>query len=763
MSLQGLPDFQHVRTERTLTLYSAYEGGALPVSAAHLVIASQRTGQTDLLLEAVRGSSAMLPPAPYGTLDLRVEPADVTDAALAMARDERADAQIRPATLAGGWLHLRSPELLNGLHAYAAPAELSWNGLGVARSVFWLDEQTTRELRGLLHGAILPLSLTAEAVLEGVAPRWDGSVTFDPARVGAALPGASVRHDAIVTWALGLPDALSFSRPPTDDERPLLAATLADRIVARWGRFVASSGELTPTVVFDQPFDAGRVEWNLSEAVAVRRVIYLRLDALAAMQQLASAHGPESLFRERVVPALQTGFVPVRVSANLPDVRVGVEQLGVKLAAPANPPLRFQAVAANVELLPPTDTAETVLRFSPAETPTFTATPVVYLRENGRLQAHEGTPISATGRHVALAPDTFPVRFVPIRADGALLALAELDVTCAWEGGTVACRLNDQTPAAALAMPRTATATLTVVANPHTGTPQTLGPMPARPLALGLFSFPAYGPHAIDVRATFPAGVELLAVELAPEDGPTTTLALTPAQPAKPWRWLARSPFLAGYRYRVQHPDQQFGPWSALQMGDAPLVLNASERIPPMQSTTETILVAGLACTPHPDDPLVYRYVPLTPGPQRSSSGDVALTVISTEGFAMLQLGTQWAASDATLTTAQTQIAAQRGLPDASSIRLTPDLLRVERAVLWLHTAAGSTTELATSTTSQMPPYSAVFNVRLDAEQQARVLSALGGSRDTLGVTYHTDTISATTDVADWFTGNGGLAHVQRI
>lgn len=99
----------------------------------------------------------------------------------------------------------------------------------------------------------------------------------------------------------------------------------------------------------------------------------------------------------------------------------------------------------------------------------------------------------------------------------------------------------------------------------------TFGPVPAKGLELGLYSFREFGPHAVRINCTFNDDKPLLAIDLLPEDRPETSeeisvIALTPAQPSKEWTYFARSPFHFGYRYRL-HPraDEAPGAWSEIR------------------------------------------------------------------------------------------------------------------------------------------------------------------------------------------------------
>ena len=189
-----------------------------------------------------------------------------------------------------------------------------------------------------------------------------------------------------------------------------------------------------------------------------------------------------------------------------------------------------------------------------------------------------------------LTADDFPVRFVGIGATAALLEQASISVECRGQfGGKPFGTIVELRPEAAdvgVTVPAEAVLeSIRIDALERGGGAKTLHlVMPfAQSTLIDLSSFPEFGSHLVVVEAGLDGGpIGLLAVDLVgegreDEDGATETIALTDAAPKKEWRYTARSPFRAGYRYRRRaDAGQPPRPWSDVQPPDAPLRLTPS-------------------------------------------------------------------------------------------------------------------------------------------------------------------------------------------
>jgi hypothetical protein len=131
-----------------------------------------------------------------------------------------------------------------------------------------------------------------------------------------------------------------------------------------------------------------------------------------------------------------------------------------------------------------------------------------------------------------------------------------------------------------------------------------------------------------------------------------------------------------------------------------------------------------------------FYYVPGEPAPERSPAGKPTLNFLLSDQFAMLQLGTRWEADTNLLEAARQEI--QNRFPDldAKLVRFTSAPVSVEGVALILLADDGKEEEKQVVTSSGFPPYAALFNVTLTAEEKARVASALNGRTGLLKVVY---------------------------
>ncbi|MBN1203831.1 MAG: hypothetical protein JXB05_02765 [Myxococcaceae bacterium] len=598
MGLRGLPDFRRPLGTEGFLLFSCYEDEGFVLLPDQLEIARRDDGSPDLSLELVLRSGVFLPADAYGVLDLRLRSKIPAEAALAFLRQRHPQAMVTPASFRSGYLRLQVLHTHGAPPSLPAPTPLGWNGLGQARYISRLTVEATHWLKGALQEDLLAVLAAAEVELAGVSPVLPLRVRFDPAALLATLAtrADSERRLAREQLEAALREQLhSRSVEVVGDEhevdRQTLVEALADRIQQRWGTPIPSP-ELTPrpylALAPPDAIGAGRFEWDLSEPVPVSRVFVLRLDPLEAARGLVRERGLDAVFRQTMVPALPTGALAVSVSANLPPVRPGVIAMGATLRAPPRLPWRFQAAIATVELAPPKDTATAILRISSLEEPEYRVSTFVILQEQGRISRVEGPEFPHRGDRLYLGLDLFPAEFLVLEADPSLLQLATVRAILRRTLGDVeavqAVELDLGRPQAALALPHDAGgATLAFEARERGEGRRVLrlGPMPAVSTRIGLYSFPEYGPHAVEVRCTFDGGAELFAIDLLPEERAEspeglTVLALTPERPTREWRWRATSPFTPGYRYRP-HPTPGEPPalWSESLSPFEPLVLRA--------------------------------------------------------------------------------------------------------------------------------------------------------------------------------------------
>ncbi len=602
MPLQDLPDFHAPLRGEGFMVFLPFASRAAAEQVASpdaLALARGEDGTPALRLELVRG-----PEGTRGVLEMAVAPRYAAAAALALARTRHPGATVRPAPFSRGFIRLFPAGQVPGmapetLAALLQPVPLAWSGAEAARFRVPLGEEGAALVQGALEGGVFTFGAYAEVELPGVAPRLDARVRFDPAALVEALAqdageGRVVSCEALRRRFRDRPETVPLrlegpgAERAADDER---AEVLTHFVCTRLARFVpaAAPSPLRETfVTLDAP-GAGRgaSAWDLSEPWASALPLVLTLHPLEEARRLAEAGGAAGLIRRTTVPALDLGGFRLTARANLPAGLAEVGEVAVQVHAPARRPGRG-AIDATLRLLPPTFVAEAALRFVPGEAPAYTWRADVVLND-GRVLSWGADPDAgmarATAADLVVGPGDLPAEVVAVRPDPALLAMADLRCVCAWSETRRGARVRvvrertlprgaGDAAAAAFLVPREGRdATLLLEARDAEGRVVTLGPGEARSVSPGLYSFPEYGPHEVEVAVRTDAPV---LVELVAEDRPdsaTETLAFYPGGGAQRWGWMAHSPFCPGFRWRARAdtPGADPGAWATVQPPFRPL------------------------------------------------------------------------------------------------------------------------------------------------------------------------------------------------
>src|SRR5215213_3087649 len=107
MSLQGLPDFEQPIQVEGAQVFFPYQGnGPHLLTPDGLEVAERGDGAVDFQLDVVRGRTPLLPPKPYGVLDLRLCARYRMEASLRLLRELRPAAMLAPIGFTAGWLRL---------------------------------------------------------------------------------------------------------------------------------------------------------------------------------------------------------------------------------------------------------------------------------------------------------------------------------------------------------------------------------------------------------------------------------------------------------------------------------------------------------------------------------------------------------------------------------------------------------------------------------------------------------------------------------
>ncbi|MBO9522992.1 MAG: hypothetical protein J7518_15780 [Nocardioidaceae bacterium] len=567
MSLRGLPDLgAPVFLDGALAGYAGFEDPALVlVPPRRLRLARREDGRYAFTMERFRPRNAVWP-APYGVVTLGVEAERPEDEVLAAARAADPNARVVPATLATGTLRLAGMT-----HA----ADLAWDGIGTCT---WSERLTPEEittLRGAVQGAFPEIRADAVVEVMGVPARHDARVTLDPQALSTALialhtaRGRDLARADVLGWlrtevvpgvgAGVLVEVRAAGTPPAEEQ---LAEALADRIRSRWRGWVPPVAEAP-----------GRWTWDLAEPTVTWREHLLTLPLFDAFIEIAAhldEHEPPGVDLEPV----PTGWRTVTVLANLPGDQSGLAGAGVDITAPPRPPARPQAVTATVELAADRPTGTATLRLAPGEEPDFVRQTWVVVADSQGVREVRGAEVPVHGERFTLRPVDFPLRYLRVDAEQALLDLASVRLGLRRTDGKPFLGQDEFTverPRADLPLPADADVEARVRITSPADASLDLGPFATTdPLWLGRHLLPSWGPHGIQVGG---GHGDLVAVALRPEtsDGDGEIVTLTRAHPVRTWTWFADDPFRGGYQFRIVPAGTAPGPWSAVRRYDEQL------------------------------------------------------------------------------------------------------------------------------------------------------------------------------------------------
>lgn len=600
MHLQGLPDFQNPIISEGVQIFNSYESaGKYIVMPNGLKLAERSDGSPDFMLEFVRGLNPALPPMPHGVLDFRVTPTYMTDQALRILREIHPGAMVQPSLFSSGKLIIQTMGRYSQPDDIRAPLQMAWNGLGVARSFMHISLDTATIIKNLLENDILALKAYAELEMTGVSPRVPVKVKFDPKTLIGALvslgdENPTVQLSKVLEFFMRDPQSipLEISGDLNDIDRREFSEAITDRLIDRFFSFTLLPEdfmELYILLLGKDQVKSGTFEWDLSEPLEVRRAFILNLTPLEAISDWTKYHKYDGIYREVVVPVMQTGFLQVTILANLPAQMIGVFMIGVNITAPPNPPNRSHALFESIELKPQDASSKVILRFSPAEKQEYRLQTFAVIRDAGGPKELQGPETTHEGDYIELKLEDFPIEFVTVRASKNLLKRSFFRGSCSWSAsGTIVNQpfeLSTDNPFTAIAIHKDIEdVALEVEAYPIDGSGSIkIGPIKTKSLDIETYLFPEYGPHKIGIECIFSGDVGLFAIDILPESTPesqASVLHFTPMQPKREWGWIADSPFHSGYKYREhKNPDQVQASWSEVRSAFEDLVIQVNKVI----------------------------------------------------------------------------------------------------------------------------------------------------------------------------------------
>ena len=593
MSFAARPDWRSPLAIAQRRAYAAYDQPGRFLLPPQALAASRGDGEAPLRLDIVqqdRGDAL----ARYSILSLAFAADFGLDAARQAAFDLGARAQLAPMPVDGGWLRLNAVQALDLPPALGELLPLDAASLGALNLAVRLDGAGTDLFVAALQRGLLAVGASAWLRVRGVAERVPLSLSFDPANLLAAvraLAGGSDEVDAALLRQrlIDAPHLLGLRLSENSGEiaKETLADAVLDRIAARFAapRPSPADAPVGVRLAFDPAaMAAGRVQWNLADALLAPRLLTLEADPLGPLRTLPAGELHDRVVRRFDVRALASGWRCLSVRANLPPRRVGLVSAQVEVQVPAKPPARMFTLKATAPLASSDKPVSLDLRLSPSEPLAYQWQANAVLLSDGRAETLKGPLRSGEREHLLVGIDDFGLRWLPVEAEPAFLGEADIEVECfgtrkgkPWSARVT---LDVARPELAFAVPFDVDdAAIRAVARARRdGAQRAMAPLAADSLRLDAFSFEGSGSRELALSCEFDDDARQCAIEIAPEDGiddpaRRKRVSFLRTRPQQSFGWLALSPFRGGYRWRW-HAQ---APWSPVLQPDAPLRLRSSD------------------------------------------------------------------------------------------------------------------------------------------------------------------------------------------
>lgn len=601
----AFPDFgkSHILDQVSSPLFSVWNKEKEWVSVpSALTLATNPFDQKQLgfYLELVRGPAPFLPPAPYGVLEMQLEPENDLARIIEALREIEVGAVVHHPTFQQSVLSVDVALTDDALQQLIVKPEKSGvNALGSMLSVRHLSQETAMAFKAALEGEQMNLAVVAEMEILGMAPRLPVQVTLDPGRVLAKLLSLAdsdrVIHRKVVHAAFydSIDSAALFILESGEiNNKELLAATLTDHVRKLLGEFAPCPSEVKEPcmrLVSTTALPARVID--LSRPLRVPRVFILNFHPLEAMRQIVETHGVDAVVHKTVVPSMNLGHQRISISANLPLHINGSQKIGVDLHAPANAPHRQHQLDARITFKDFNDDSPTrkshneIWKLALNESLSYEATPFVILPEAGGKGELFGETFTSSAPSLTLDVNHFPVRFISLEATASLLKQADIKGKLVWEEGDsqpeISFRLTPAQSALTLVIPKAAQGLLHAQLAQRDGTEEiNLPSLQAQSYRWTPYAVPEFGSQKVEINCQFDDDASFQAIELSPESDPEeiSLMTFSPGTDTKSYSWFAESIFRPGFRYRWYNTKIET-PWSEVQSPFVPLKIQSSAAV----------------------------------------------------------------------------------------------------------------------------------------------------------------------------------------
>jgi hypothetical protein len=144
----------------------------------------------------------------------------------------------------------------------------------------------------------------------------------------------------------------------------------------------------------------------------------------------------------------------------------------------------------------------------------------------------------------------------------------------------------------------------------------------------------------------------------------------------------------------------------------------------------------GLLCFAKSLERYAYYYAPLNADLGRDARGRSMHSLLAIGPGGYLMLTAVWRAAEEAVESLRREIARREALAAPGEIELELAPVQMTGCNLLIGNGSGEFQVLASSATSRVPPYSALFSVNLNSEQYALAVAAFGGQGRCLAVEY---------------------------
>lgn len=799
-----LLDFTYKIEDETFEAFKEYEGKEIYLLSKNLQLSASASGKPAFLLEFVRGITPFSKPPPYALMEMQFEPPDLNESILSEISDKWSSRQIQYADIDSGYLTLTlqkkdvSGDDGNSDKELNTPIPLSKMPLSRLRIVEQFNEEYMNLFHSVLQSGILLMSAKGWYCVSGYAPPVESTVNFNPAKLTKSVKtfisneDGCISHDDLFLLFRDKINLLPIQISVKEKEKVKAAEPFAMSLAARYlNYFCEPLPLLSSTNDINFKFNElatkeGEFTWDLLKPQVVKHYTTYTLKGLDTMLRMINEGSFPEYTQTRIIEVLPTGFIPVSVYHPFFMLPVGIRQAGIKISAPPIENLRLQAINETITFDTGTAKKTVILRFAPLEKLEFNVLPFVITEENGVTSELHGESFTSNNNILYIQPDQFPLHFVSFKCTEALMEAADIKLEITGDD-----KEKDPLPSTTFSKEqpdvmyafsnknlkdwraKVTASEIGAVGNNEAGSVNEAGNNNENgnknkggsktitktfslnnDLKIDLATFDSFGSHSVKIRLQ-DTNSGLTAIDLLPENREElpeniTTIALSQNKPEQTWHWYSNSLFRPGFRYRLPLSDNK---WSEV------ISHNIKELIiPPNNQNMKTVNVfEEIAYYPNTKAEGQYLYYPTTISSQKDGNGSPMISLIGAGENWFLLVSSVWQAGSESLDELAKKLVKEEKIINVYELKLAP--IEVKKAELILITQQKEQV-LSTSATSGYYPFSAVFNVTVNNEQQKLIAPAFTGQAGTLIVRYtgllnYSEPIIVKGDVSDWFTDKG--------